>query len=130
MCNNIHALCKRLCAPLVCMCVHALGLRASLLPLINNSPVLLVRLPSFLHPLPQLTPLSSLLSLTSSPLSPSPKHHPKACTHARAHTHTHTLHYSTYPLLHLYSEVTSQYRPKSISMPLYFTQLVAFGVLA
>lgn len=77
MCNNIHALCKCLCAPLVCMCVRALVLRASLLALINNSPVLLVRLPSSLHPLPQLPPLSSLFPLTSSCLCPSPKHHPK-----------------------------------------------------
>lgn len=46
MCNSIHALCKCLCAPSVCMCFRALVSRASLLPLINNSPVLLVRLPS------------------------------------------------------------------------------------
>lgn len=75
--NNIHALCKCLCVPLVCMCYHALVLRASLLALINNSPVLLVRLPSSLHPLPQ---LSSHFPLTSSPLCPTPKHHPKAYT--------------------------------------------------
>lgn len=78
MCNNIHALCKCLCAPLLCVCT--LVLRASLLALINNSPVLLVRLPSSLHPLPHLPPLSSLSPLTSSPLCPSSKQIPKTYT--------------------------------------------------
>lgn len=41
MCNNIHAECVNACVYLfVCMCVHALVLRDSLLFLINNLPVL------------------------------------------------------------------------------------------
>lgn len=39
ICNNIHAVYKLVCVPLVCMCVHALVLRASRLALINHLPV-------------------------------------------------------------------------------------------
>lgn len=73
MCNNIHALSKFLCAPLMCMCVHALVLRASLLALINYSPVLLVRLPFFSHPLPQAA--FSVLPLSPNLISPLPVTH-------------------------------------------------------
>ncbi len=87
MCNNIHALSKFLRAPLVCMCVHALVLRASLLALINNSQVLLVPLPSSLHSLPQLPLLSSLFSPNL--ISPLPiTHTPPKNIHTCMHAHT------------------------------------------
>ena len=66
---------------LECVCMRALVLRASLLALINNSPVLLVSLSSSLPPLPQMPPLSSLFALTPSLLCPSPNTFQKHTPH-------------------------------------------------